>query len=426
MLLTVGNQNTDWSAFGDLKDASRAGDFGRVIQRARQIAGLNQGELADACGLSQAAVSRLENRRTGAYNTTTLASAAAALGLPFELVGLANQHTNGHPPVERREFLTAAVAATAHPLVSAVPSSALPEWDTSQAAALRTATASYRRLDATIPSRSLAEAIHGHLRLIQTIADLAPDAHHRARMASVGSEAASFAAWLAWDMADHGSARRWYGSAIGAARGADNVLLGAYQAGSLASFEADTGNPHEALRLVTNARHQLGPNVPPLAGAWLSSIEAVAHAAGGSRRACDRALQACEQHAGRISGSDPIAWPWIFAFDERKIAACRITCAARLGPAHRTRMSDEVIAAALSGGHDKQRALLTLDVASRHLAEGNTDAAFGLGGRGLSEGIRLRSGRIVEKARALRRCYSSSSPPSMVREFDDQLHTAYL
>ncbi|MFJ1646990.1 multiprotein-bridging factor 1 family protein [Streptomyces sp. NPDC088258] len=422
----MGTQNIDWSAFGDLKDASRSGDFGRVIQRARQIAGFNQGELAHACGLSQAAVSRLENRGTGAYNTTTLASAATALGLPFELVGLANQHTNGHTTVERREFLTAAVAATAHPLVSAAPSATLPDWDTSHAAALRTATTAYRRLDATIASRSLAEAVHGHLRLIQTVTDVAPDAHHRARMASVGSEAASFAAWLAWDMADHGSARRWYGSAIGAARGTDNILLRAYQTGSLASFEADTGNPHEALRLVTHARHQLGPHLPPLAAAWLSSIEAVAHASTGARQACERALQVCEQHAGRISGSDPIAWPWIFAFDDRKIAGCRITCAARLGPAHRTRLGDEVIATALSGGHDKQRALLTLDVASRHLTEGNADAAFGLAGRALAEGIRLRSGKIVEKARALRRSYSSLTPPSMVREFDNQLHTVYL
>ncbi|MFJ9029068.1 multiprotein-bridging factor 1 family protein [Streptomyces sp. NPDC102274] len=422
----MGKEKIDWHAFGDLKDASQAGDYGRVIQRARQIAASTQGDLANSCDMSQAAVSRLENRGVGAYNTATLASAANALGLPFELVGLANQHMNGHPPVERREFLAAAVAATAQPLASAVSSPAQPEWDNSQAAALRMATSSYRRLDATIASRSLAETVQGHLRLIQTVADLAPDAPHRARMASVGSEAASFAAWLAWDMADHGSARRWYGSAIGAARGANDILLCAYQTGSLASFEADTGNPHEALRLVTHARHQLGPNTPSLAAAWLSSIEAIAHASAGAHQACGKALQACEQHAARIPDAEPVAWPWIFAFDERKIAACRITCAARLGPVHRMRVSDETIATALRGGHDKQRAFLTLDVATRYLAAGDAEAAFTLAGRALAEGIRLRSGKIAERARALRRSYSATSPPSMVREFDNQLHTAYL
>ncbi|MEV7868398.1 helix-turn-helix transcriptional regulator [Streptomyces sp. NPDC088124] len=419
-------QKIDWYAFGDIRDASRVGDYGRVIHRARRMVGLTQGELANACELSQAAVSRLENHGTGSYNMTTLASAAGALGLPFELVGLANQDTNGHLPVERREFLAAAAAATAKPLIVTGSVSVPAEWDNSQAASLRTATASYRRLDATVTSRSLSEAVHGHLRLIQAIADLAPNASHRSQMASVGSEAASFAAWLAWDMADHGSARRWYGSAIGAARGTGNALLSAYQTGSLASFEADTGNPHEALRLVEHARRQLGPDVPALAAAWLSSIEAVAHATSGDRRACDKALVTCEQRAGRISGSEPVAWPWIFAFDERKIAACRISCAARLAPAHRMRTGDETMATALTGGHDKQRAMLTLDIATRRLADGDIDAAFGLANRALAEGLRLRSGRIVERARGLRRSYLSPSPPTTVREFDEKLHTAYL
>ncbi|MBA4866938.1 helix-turn-helix transcriptional regulator [Streptomyces sp. PSKA54] len=414
----------DWASFGDLKDASRVGDYGRVIRRARQLAGLNQGQLAAACGLSQPAVSRLENHGTGAYNMTTLASAATALGLPFELVGLANQQANGTPPVERREFLAAAVAAASCTIAPLAGTKS--DWDSSQAATLRMATTAFRRLDATIASRDLSETVQSHLRLIQTTAQNAPDAAHRARMASVGSEAASFAAWLAWDMADHGSARRRYGAAIKAAHSAGDKLLASYQAGSLASFEADAGNPLEAVRLVAQARHQLGRNVPPLAAAWLASIEAIAHATNSDRLACERALKTCEQNAIRIPEADPVAWLWIFPFDERKIASCRITCMARLGQPHHARMSAQDIATALSSGHDKQRALLTLDVAAGHLATKEIDTAFGLASQALAEGIRLRSGKVVDRARRLRRAYASTAPPSMVREFDDQLHAAYL
>ena len=424
ILPTVGTQGIDWTAFGDLKDAARAGDFGQVIRRARQITGFTQRQLSEVLTLSQAAISRLENHGVGTYNMDTLAKAATALGLPFDLVGLADQQANRTSPVERRDFLTAALAAAAHPL--SPTSAATPEWDNSQAASLRIATSSFRRLDATVASRDLSEAVKSHLRLVQVVAGEAPDDTHRSRMASVGSEAASFAAWLAWDMADHGSARRLYGSSVKAARSSGNQLLTAYQTGSLASFEAETGNPHEALRLATLARQQLGPDLPPLAAAWLSAIEAVAHATGGQHPACDRAIKACEQSAARIPNTEPVAWPWIFAFDERKIAACRITCTARLGRPLHTRIGEQEISSALSNSHDKQRALLTLDLATGYLATKEIDTAFTLAQRALREGMRLRSGKITERARALRRAYSTPRPPGIVRDFDDQLHAAYL
>jgi hypothetical protein len=81
--------------------------------------------------------------------------------------------------------------------------------------------------------------------------------------------------------------------------------------------------------------------------------------------------------------------------------------------------------AALSSGHEKQRALLLLDIASAHLAAGRVDGAFSLATRALESGVRYRSGRIVERARAVRRQYSSGNP-RVVREFDDRLHDVYL
>jgi hypothetical protein len=219
------------------------------------------------------------------------------------------------------------------------------------------ATTAFRRLDATVASRDLAEATQAHLRLIQRVASKAPDASHKARMAAVGSEAASLVGWLAWDMADHGSARTWYGSAIKAVRTAGDPLLAAYQTGSVAQFEVEAGNTAEGLCLIARVRRQLGPDLPAIAAAWLASIEAVAHATAGDDRATERALRACEQHTARVPREDPPPWPWVFSFDERKVASCRVGCGARLGRARWIPSSQE-IAAALSSGHEKQRALL--------------------------------------------------------------------
>ncbi len=116
-------------------------------------------------------------------------------------------------------------------------------------------------------------------------------------------------------------------------------------------------------------------------------------------------------------------WPWVFTFDESKVAACRVTCGAVLG------LSDWVLTGdteALATGHAKQRALLMLDLAAGHLAANRVDGAFALAGQALDVGLMYRSGRIVERARGLRRTLATTSPPKVVREFDERLHGVYL
>lgn len=417
---TVERKDIDWLNHGGIRDASLAGDFGTVIRQARRLAGVTQIFLAEQTGLSQSAISRLESAGGGDYSMKTLASLAECLGVPLGLVGLADR-TKGIP-VQRRELLAAGLAAALTPALADPPGPTRPE--PGQAGALRLVTASYRRLDATTPSSELAETVQGHLRLVQTLARSA-DTGIRPELASVGSEAASFTAWLAWDMADHGSARRWYGSAVKAARSSGDTLLTAYQIGSLASFEAEAGTPSEALRLVTSARHQAGDAPPAVAVAWLSSIEAVAHAAQGDTKAYERALRATERTTTRC-GAGPAPWPWIFAFDERKVAACRVACAGKLGPGRRPQLTETDITTALSSAHDKQRALLHLDVAGRQLSARNVEEAFTIASHALTEGLRLRSGRIVEKARHLRRRLTQPITATSVAEFDHLLHSAYL
>ncbi|MEH6373612.1 hypothetical protein V7793_04510 [Streptomyces sp. KLMMK] len=281
-------------------------------------------------------------------------------------------------------------------------------------------------MDATAPARQLSDTVQGHMRLVQTVAAQTNDQATRTRLAAVGSEVASLVGWLSWDMADQGSARTWYGAAIKAARRAGDPLLIAYQQGSLAQFEVEYGNCAQGLTLIRSARRQLGAERPPIAAAWLSSLEAVAHATAGDDRAADRALATSAAEAARMTADAAPPWPWVFTFDERKIAAARVTCGARLARPRWVHSSLSDASAALSSSHEKQRALLTLDVATGHMAAGHLDVAFGLATQALDTGLRLRSGRVAERARNFRRGYSSASPPAIVRDFDGRLNDAYL
>ncbi|WP_030338465.1 hypothetical protein [Streptomyces sp. NRRL S-1022] len=322
--------------------------------------------------------------------------------------------------MHRRTVLGGALAAMAAPVLAAVPDT----HDTigGQATALRLTTSAYRRLDATTPSRDLSDAIDGHIRLIQTITRTAAQDADRARLAAVGSEAASFAGWLAWDKGNHGSARSWYGAAVKAAKAARNPLLAAYQTGTLAQFEAHAGNGVQALNLARRARRVLGETRPAVADAWLLSVEALGHAAAGDRRSADQALTASRAAAHALTADEePPPWPWVFSFTPDKVAACRVTCGARLGLPDWVHAED---VEALSTGHAKLRAVL--DIAAGHLAGGRVEAAFALASRALEAGLRYRSGRTVERARHLRRSLTTSSPPKVVRDFDERLHGVYL
>ncbi|PWG13263.1 XRE family transcriptional regulator [Streptomyces sp. V2] len=417
-----------------LRAAAQAGDYGRVIQLARRDARLSQKEMGEACGVSQSAISRLEKKGVGGtYDAKTLARAASHLQIPPHLVGLADHaaalaaNADIGGSVERRNFFGGVAAVAVAPVVANFPAASAGHTasDGGSAATLRMVTGGYRRLDGTTPSRQLVKPVLEHLQLTQALAQSVEEHDQRNRLAAVGSEVASLAGWISWDMGDYGSARTWYGSAVKSARRAGNPLLAAYQLGSLAQFEAHAGNASEGMLLVRAARKALGERPLVIAEAWLTSIEALCHAAAGDAPEADVALKEAARLAGRVVG-ESTPWPWVFTFNESKVAATRVACGAKLGRADWISGAQDSVAAVLSSGHDKQRALLILDVASGHLASGRIDGAFALATGALETGVKYRSGRIVERARSLRRSYSPRLLPRVVREFDDRLYEVFL
>lgn len=191
-------------------------------------------------------------------------------------------------------------------------------------------------------------------------------------------------------------------------------------------MEADAGNAAQALTLAASARRQLENEPVAVADAWLSTVEALAYAVAGDHRLCDRALSHSRAVASRLTAEEPPPWPWVFTFTESKVEACRLTCGARLGMPDWVFGSQNGVAVATSSAHAKQRALLQLDLAAGHLASGRLEAAYLLAAQAVETGLRYRSGRVVDRARIFRRAYTSSTPPKIVRDFDEKLHGVYL
>lgn len=399
-----------------MRDAARRADTGTVIKLARKARGLTQGDLGAACGYSQSVVSRMERGQRHAYDIRLLQRVSDVLGIPPQLLGLANPTDGiGEPPVNRRDFLAVTGAATVAALLPGLPAIADPTTE-----GLRLVTAAQRRLDSRMSSRELAEPVRSHLRLTGRAVQTAPNLEARAELAAALSEVAGFAGWLYWDMYDLGTARQHYDLAIASARESGDRLLVAYMTGSLAAFTAHLGDGLESLGLVASARQQLGPERPAIADAWLGVVAALAHAAGQDERSALAALDHATAAAERVPTEEPPPWPWVFAFDTSKVAGYRLACAVRLGRPAMALAAAQQAAPQLTGT-TKQVALWRLDHAAAHLQAGDLDRAFTIASDVLEATRDQPSTRVLEQARALRRRCNDHAPTPAALAFDEHL-----
>jgi tetratricopeptide (TPR) repeat protein len=312
--------------------------------------------------------------------------------------------------VNRKQFLKTTLAVSAAMLTNAAPSEA-ELLDT-----MSGPTTNYRRMESSVPSDRLWPAVEAHLDLVSGVV------HDRVRTASgyrTLSEVAGLAAWLAADRGDDAAARQRYRAAITYAERTHHPLLVSYMTASLGHYAVETGDGGAGLALLHTASAQMGQNAPDSAGAWLSSLLAVAYAATGDRKAALAALDHAERLADRQRGEPQ--WPWVFAFDGAKAARYQASALGRLGDHRAARRAFAAAAPAL--GADKPRALAQVEHAHVLAQSGNVEQGCALAADALRIGLALRSERITRVARTFRATLPTRT--TAARPLDDALATLY-
>jgi hypothetical protein len=247
----------------------------------------------------------------------------------------------------RRQFLAGAASASGLALIGTIEGD-VPVESHDEERLLTIPSATYRRLEQRLPSRSLIAPVSAHLALVRQLATR--NGHspaHTRRLFAVLSETAGLTAWLYVDVEDRASARRHYQLAVRAAERSGHPLLPAYMQASMSQFAANCGDATESVRLVANARHRLPRSAPAIAGIWMDAIESLALAQIRDLNALAKLDQA-ETRLARATNDEPV-WPWIFRFDDRKLAGFRAQVAGRLG---RFKVAEN----ALRIAHDAQQA----------------------------------------------------------------------
>jgi tetratricopeptide (TPR) repeat protein len=234
-----------------------------------------------------------------------------------------------------------------------------------------------RHLDDTLGGGSLRTLAAEELKLATSLLD---DARYTStvgtRLHSAVAENARLCGWLSFDSGHHAAAQRYYLTALRASAAADDHATGANTLAFMAIQTYSTGNPTDAVDLVTTAQNALGRRRgTPRVKAMLHARIARAYAKTGQHTECAHALNdAFDAHAQGPHDDDP-AWSyWLSTGELENLAG---SCALDLGhPARALHHFDSALAAAYDqDGHHRDHALFLTRTAEAHLAQGDIEHA---------------------------------------------------
>jgi hypothetical protein len=189
---------------------------------------------------------------------------------------------------------------------------------------------------------------------------------------------------------------------------------------SLGQFAAEAGDVTYGLAQVRQARGRLPDNAPQLSRIWLDAVEARVLAERGDLEALVL-LRGAEQALTRCSSHEPV-WPWIFKFDEPKLAAFRAICTSRLGLISDARSA---FAEATAASHSpKQSAALQAERARVLWADSEAEAACSLAATALETAHTLGSERVRQLVGSLRTDIGDGAGRA-VAVLDERLGAAY-
>jgi transcriptional regulator with XRE-family HTH domain len=400
----------------EIRHALRCGDWSTVLQALVQETGASQTEIAATVGVSQPHISRLLTGRSREPGMHTVKALCDGLGIPRALAGLLEDQED---ETNRRRLLAGA-AASGVALIGTVDG-AVPVESHDQERLLTIPSATYRRLEQRLPSRNLIGPVIAHLALVRQLATRTghSPAHNR-RLLAVLSETAGLAAWLYVDMDDRANARRHYRYAIGAAERSGHLLLPAYMQASLGQLAAGGDDAAEGVRLVAEARNRLPRSAPAIAGIWMDAIQALALAHHGDRSAVTK-LDLAQARLSRAAHDEPV-WPWIFRFDEQKLAGFRAQVAAKLGL---VRMAQRAIELCQDQNQaPKPRAVMDVHRAGILAQAGHVDEACALAVDAFDTGRTYGSERVIRAVAAFRTQLGTRAGRATAR-LDDRLYATY-
>ena len=284
---------------------------------------------------------------------------------------------------------------------------------------LEAVTATHRELYHHLSSLELVDAVTGHLRGVTRLLRGAQHRLLRRRLAAVAGETAGHAAWLFHDLGDQKLTERYYADAAIATRKAGDPALDAYVTGFKSLVRASDGEPKAALALARAARQAGARSATATTRAWLAGLEAQALASLHDNKACFVALRQAETAIGQARpDEDP---PWMYSFDEGRLAALAGTCYRQLGKLTAAERTLQEALEALDASRTRRRSEALLELALVQLEKEDIDKACRFATQSYEAAVEAGSVLGQRRVGAFRSRLDRWSDAEAVRHLDERL-----
>jgi transcriptional regulator with XRE-family HTH domain len=368
--------------------------FGALMRRLREASGRSQGEqaqlMSDLRGdgeqptITRAEISRYERggrvprpriarlyaRSFGVPEGELLRAAAAERSARMAAGALTVDGDDlvaggGEDDMRRRAFMGAALGVAAEPwgrLAAALDGAPV---DAAAAHDVDQRTMAMFEAETQLPARQLYAGLGAHLDHITAL--LPTSGTHRGQLLIAAGETAALAGWMAYDMGDLATARRYYDTATRAGQAAGHPPV---QALVLAYTSYAVDDPTTARSMLRAAQQQLRTPGCATARAWVSAREAEESAAIGDR---EGALRAVERAQAVYDYAQPDGeQAWVRFFSRARLDSMTVAAYARLDHPDLADVAAAALAA-LHEGDQKTRAVILGDVAGACTARGDYD-----------------------------------------------------
>jgi tetratricopeptide (TPR) repeat protein len=221
------------------------------------------------------------------------------------------------------------------------------------------------------------------------------------------------------DLGDQKLTERYYADAAIATRKAGDPALDAYVSGFKSLVRVSDGEPTAALALTRAARQVGARSATATTRAWLAGLEAQALASLHDSKACFVALRQAETAIGQARpDEDP---PWMYSFDEGRLAALAGTCYRQLGKLTAAERTLQEALEALDPSCTRRRSEALLELALVQLEKEDIDEACRFATQSYASAVEAGSVLGQRRVGAFRSRLDRWSDTEAVRKLDEQL-----
>jgi transcriptional regulator with XRE-family HTH domain len=314
--------------------------IGTRIRLAREVTGMGQRVVADACEMSVAWIRRVEaGRGEATVKDRHIPILAVSLGVTRDwLLGI----TNAGGPVKRRDFLRqgAFVGAAASGLIPGADPLDPEPWmrlervlsgsvgpDALTLAHLDSITVALESLQYETAPGALIGSVRGHLdELVRLLGEGKMPGPARNHLMSLAAETSGTAGWLRWDLDAPDAAAYWTAGRKAALEAGDQPLA-AFLAASTSWLPAHRDDPHARIEILAGCEAHATPRTL----VWILTAEAECYALEGREAEAMRCLDRADALMVAMGDDRGTRRPRMDTWDENRSLAERGAVMMRLG-----------------------------------------------------------------------------------------------